>query len=136
MTHRESRQPRLRLPVGGIVLLILVGFLNSPITAQTNPPPVEIHIKARRFEFVPDKITVKKGQRTKLVLTSEDVDHGFAIEEFGVNVKIPAKQTTSVEFTPDRTGRFTIQCTVYCGDDHDNMKGMLVVVAPADGDSK
>jgi cytochrome c oxidase subunit II len=113
--------------VRAITLLTLTLFISTVSAQSTAQQPVEIHIKARRFEFEPNKITLKKGQRAKLLLTSEDIDHGFAIEEFGINVRVPARKTTLVEFTPDRTGRVTIQCTVYCGEDHDNMTGELLV---------
>src|SRR5262245_40224252 len=92
---------RWQLFIGGIVSLILSVFTHG-VNAQPKPSqPAEIRITARRFEFDPHTITLQKGQPAKLVITSEDVDHGFAIEEFNVNVKIPAKQTKVVEFTPD-----------------------------------
>lgn len=129
MIHRETRQPNVRWLFCAAFALLLLVLGNSPVSGQNNPQqPVQINIKVRRFEFEPNTITVSKGQRAKLVLTSEDVDHGFALEELGINVKVPARQTTSIEFTPDRAGRFTIQCTVYCGEDHDNMTGELLVV--------
>jgi heme/copper-type cytochrome/quinol oxidase subunit 2 len=34
-----------------------------------------------------------------------------------------------VEFTADEAGPFPFLCSEYCGDGHDDMKGMLVVVA-------
>jgi cytochrome c oxidase subunit 2 len=131
MDHRETRQPRLRLLFGGTASLILVALLNSPVSAQSNPQqPLQINIKARRFEFDPHTITLQKGQPAKLIITSEDVGHGFAIDEFNINVKIEAKQTKVVDFTPDRAGRFRIYCTVYCGEDHENMSGELIVQEP------
>ena len=128
MGHRETRQPCSRLLFGGAVSLILLALGNSPVGAQNNPQqPLQISIKARRFEFEPRTITLQKGRPAKLVITSEDVDHGFAIDEFNINVKIEARQAKVVEFTPDHTGRFRIHCTVYCGEDHENMTGELVV---------
>ena len=130
MANREKTLgEQLRPAVVVAITLITLTLIIPAASAQDNTQqPVEIHIKARRFGFEPSKITIRKGEPAKLVLVSEDVDHGFAIEEFGINVKVPAKQTTSVEFTPDRAGRFTIQCTVYCGEDHDNMTAELLVV--------
>ena len=34
-----------------------------------------------------------------------------------------------MKFTATETGRFPYLCSEYCGDGHDGMKGMLVVVA-------
>jgi plastocyanin len=99
--------------------------------AQSNPQqPTEIKITARRFQFDPRTITVQKGQPVRLVITSADVDHGFKIEEFGIDQKIEARKTAIVEFTPDRAGRFEFRCSVVCGAGHDDMFGELVVEEP------
>jgi cytochrome c oxidase subunit 2 len=104
-------------------------FLSAPAAkSQTNPPPREIQITARKFEFDPRTITVTKGKPVRLVITSTDVDHGIKLDEFGINQKIPAHQTVKVEFTPDQIGRFEFKCSVVCGSGHDDMLGELVVV--------
>lgn len=118
----------LRLLIAGALSLILLALLYGPASAQSNPrQPVEIKVTARRFEFEPPTITVQKDQPVRLIITSADVDHGFAIKEFNVSAKIEAKRTKIVEFTPDRAGRFRFSCTVYCGEGHDDMLGELVV---------
>src|SRR5258708_5511872 len=66
----------------------------------------EITVTARKFEFVPKTISVRKGESVKLIVTSEDVDHGFALKEFGIKETIKAKQTKVIELTPDREGKF------------------------------
>src|SRR2546426_3081360 len=115
-------------PITRALPLILLALLCGPANAQNSPAqPVEIKVTARRFEFDPPKITVQKGQPVRLVITAEDVEHGFAIKEFNVDVKIKAKQTRIVEFTPDRSGRFRFYCSVYSGDGHEEMLGELVV---------
>ncbi|HEY8204929.1 MAG TPA: cupredoxin domain-containing protein, partial [Pyrinomonadaceae bacterium] len=120
--------PRWELFFGGIVSLMLLPVFSQSVSAQPKPSqPVEIHITARRFEFDPRTITLQKGQPAKLIITSADVAHGFAIDEFNINVRVEAKQTQTVEFTPDRSGHFRLYCTVYCGEDHENMNGELVV---------
>ncbi len=44
-----------------------------------DPPQArEIKILARKFEFQPSTITVRKGEPVKLAVTSEDVDHGIS----------------------------------------------------------
>src|SRR5713226_6726922 len=129
MAHAGQTWHRwLRLLVTGALSLILLALLYGPASGQNNPrQPVEIKVTARRFEFDPRTITVQKDQPVRLVITSADVDHGFAIKEFNVSVKIAAKKTKIVEFTPDRAGRFRFYCTVYCGDGHEDMFGELVV---------
>lgn len=82
---------------------------------------------ARQFEFEPKQITVQKGKPVRLLITSTDVEHGFAIEELRINKKLKANAVTVVEFTPTRVGRFPFECSVICGSGHDEMSGELVV---------
>jgi cytochrome c oxidase subunit 2 len=96
--------------------------------AATDPgQPREIKVTARRYEFSPNKITARKGERLRLVVTSEDVDHGLAISEFGIDESIKARQTKVIEFTPEREGRFEFVCSVFCGDGHPDMVGEIIV---------
>lgn len=129
MAHASQiwlRSPRLLFAVA--LSLILLAPLCGPARAQNKPEqPVEIKVTARRFQFDPATITVPKGKPVKLVITSVDVSHGFAIKEFGIKETIEAKQTKTIEFTPDRAGRFRFYCTFYCGDGHEDMFGELVV---------
>jgi cytochrome c oxidase subunit 2 len=97
--------------------------------SSTPPPPlvVEIQMTARKFTFSPQTITVQKGQPVKLIVTSPDVEHGFAIKELKIRERIEAKQTKVIMFQPEQAGRFRFYCSVYCGDGHDDMTGELVV---------
>ena len=94
---------------------------------DVEPGLAEIRITVRKFRFIPKRITVQKGQPVKLVVTSADVEHGFAIKELKIKQRIEAKQTKVITFKPEQAGRFRIYCSVYCGDGHDDMAGELVV---------
>ena len=87
----------------------------------------EIPMTAKKFRFEPDAITVRKGERVRLLITSTDVNHGFAIPELDINSELKAGATTTVEFVAAKAGRFPFVCSVYCGSGHSVMKGMLVV---------
>jgi len=103
--------------------------------APSEPPQREIKIIARRFQFVPKTINVKKGERVRLSVTAEDVDHGISIQEFGIDQIIKAHETKVIEFNADKAGRFGVICSVFCGDGHPDMVGELIVadaVAAAD----
>src|SRR5215216_199973 len=103
----------------GIVVSLLVVFCADVCAAdELGDPqqPREIKVTARKFKFEPNVITLRKGERVKLIVTSEDVDHGIAIPEFGVEEQIKAKQTRVIELTPEREGRFQFACSVFCGD--------------------
>lgn len=106
----------------GISILIFCASLTN-IFAQ----PQVIEIICKRSDYTPNQIQVKIGKPVRIVLKSEDVTHGFAIDEFQVAKEIAPGPPTIVEFTPDKTGTFEFYCVVRCGKDHLKMRGTLVV---------
>jgi cytochrome c oxidase subunit 2 len=98
--------------------------------AETEPRTIEV--TAKRFAFEPARIDVREGERIRLVLKSADGVHGIEIKKFKVNKKIPrGGEAVTIEFVANAPGQFPILCSEYCGNDHDAMKGMLVVEAKA-----
>ena len=95
--------------------------------AQSTAPGTEIQITAEKYDFKPDTITVKKGDQVKLVITAMDRDHGFKIDAFHINQKLPKGQPVTVELTADQAGKFPFQCSQFCGLGHGKMKGTFVV---------
>ena len=85
---------------------------------------------ARRFAFEPAEIQVAVGERVRLLVRTADGLHGIEIKKFKVAKEIPrGNKPVTMEFTADEAGRFPILCSEFCGDGHDDMKGMLVVLA-------
>ena len=100
----------------------------GPSTAQDEPRTIEI--VAKRFTFEPSRIEVTEGERVRLVVKSGDGVHGIEIKKFKVNKKVPrGGEPVTIEFVASAPGQFPILCSEYCGEDHDDMKGMLVVTA-------
>lgn len=93
--------------------------------ASTN----EIRISAKKFAFNPAEVRLKAGQPVVLVLTTEDRVHGFKMPQLGIRTEIVPGQETRVEITPDKPGRISFFCDVFCGDGHEEMDGTLVVEA-------
>ena len=87
----------------------------------------EFNIVASQFEFTPSTITVNKGDKVKITLTSDDVTHGFAIPEFNVDAQVSKGEEKTVEFVADKIGTFTFYCSVPCGSGHSEMNGKLIV---------
>jgi cytochrome c oxidase subunit 2 len=96
--------------------------------ARAEAAPQRIEITAKRFEFAPGEVTLKKGQPVVLVLKSLDVSHGISIRELNVLVKAGKGGTAEVHFTPDRTGEFVGHCAVFCGSGHGSMTFKVHVV--------
>jgi cytochrome c oxidase subunit 2 len=95
--------------------------------AQSTPSTPEIKMTARKYDFAPDTVRVKKGDRVKLVITALDRDHGIMIEAFHIDQKLPKGEPVSVEFVADQAGTFPFQCSQFCGLGHKKMKGTLMV---------
>ncbi len=87
----------------------------------------EIKVTAKKYEFSPSAIHVKKGEHVKLVITAADHDHGFKLDAFQVDQLLKKGEATTVEFTADRAGTFPFECSHFCGLGHKKMKGELVV---------
>lgn len=95
--------------------------------SPTEAPEKEFEMTARQWEFQPSAITVQKGDRVKLRITSVDVSHGFKLPEFGVDERLEPGRQLNVDFIADKAGTFTFFCNVLCGSGHGEMRGTLVV---------
>ncbi len=87
-----------------------------------------VKITARRFEFVPNQVTLKKGEPVVLQLTSEDVTHGFFVRPLKIDEDIEPGQTKQIPVTPQAAGTYTIICDHFCGVNHGNMHMTIEVV--------
>ncbi|HUK08569.1 MAG TPA: cupredoxin domain-containing protein [Stellaceae bacterium] len=86
-----------------------------------------VQMTAERFKYTPDEITVKKGVPVDLVLTTKDRVHGFYVPELGLRAEIKPGETEHVRFTPDKAGKFTMECDIFCGEGHESMDGTITV---------
>lgn len=129
------KKPKRILPA---MLSVLFLFASADFSYAGNegnePAAVEFKITAKKFKFEPGRITVRKGDRVRLVVTSVDVDHGIGIREFGVDKNVKKGATEVIEFVADKEGKFTFFCSVFCGDGHPEMAGELIVTK-AESDS-
>lgn len=79
--------------------------------------------------FSPQLVTVPFGEKIKLRIRNVDtVTHGFAIPALKVDAgEIKAGHSATVEFTPEKPGKYDYYCTVWCSEFHLQMKGVIVV---------
>ena len=114
---------------GTALLLGAAAMSNQQDPAAASAPRV-INVVAQRFTFEPSRIEVTEGERIKLVVTSGDGVHGVEVKKFKVNKKVPrGGDPVTIEFVATVAGEFPIMCSQYCGEGHEDMKGMLVVAA-------
>ena len=129
MRHRSS----LLVAFGVVCLAAVPGAPAAPraaiAAAQASEPRV-IEVVAKRFAWEPAEIQVTVGERVRLVLRTADGLHGIELKKFKISKEIPrGNKPVTLEFTADEAGRFPFLCSEYCGDGHDDMKGVLVVTA-------
>jgi len=124
LMHRKKR-----VLIAGVLFVsaTIISGLALYVRANALPAEREIHITAKKFEFTPDTITLKKGEPVVFVLSSQDRKHGFNLRGFGIHADVNPGEVARVRFTPNKTGKFTFSCDVFCGEGHEDMTGTVVV---------
>lgn len=103
------------------------GGTTGTTTPESSPQLRKFTITARKWEFDPSTITVKKGDTVQFTVMSVDVTHGFSIPDFNVNKTLEPGKSINFEFIANKIGTFSFACSVYCGEGHKDMKGTLIV---------
>jgi cytochrome c oxidase subunit 2 len=106
-----------------LALLLLARLGAAPRAAE----PQVIEIVAKRFQFAPSQLTLRKDQPVLLRLRSEDVTHGFFSKPLGIDAVIVPGQVTEIAVTPQQAGKYPIICDHFCGSGHGGMKLTLLV---------
>jgi cytochrome c oxidase subunit 2 len=103
---------------------------SSRAGVQDSDEPRRIDVVARRFAFEPAEIEVRSGERVELHVRSADGVHGLEIRQLKIKQRIPRGGSIArIEFVAPAPGQYPILCSEYCGADHEDMKGLLVVRA-------
>jgi cytochrome c oxidase subunit II len=87
----------------------------------------EFSVTAKKWDFIPETITVNKGDLVKITITSTDVTHGIKINEYDINEIFEKGEIKVIEFIADKEGEFPFYCSVPCGSGHGSMNGKLIV---------
>src|SRR6266850_513112 len=120
------RPERRRVLAAGFAALAGAAF---GAVALAQPREKVIRIIARKFEFVPEDIALKKGEPVVLEFTTADVLMGFNAPDFKLRTDIVPGQVARVRLAPDRTGDFDFFCDTFCGEGHETMSGTIRVTA-------
>jgi plastocyanin domain-containing protein len=125
---------QLTVTAGGAVaiLWVLWYFLfssNPALVAAETEGVQEVRVVVKGG-YTPDTIVVQAGKPVRLQFYRDetaDCSERLVFETFGIDVALPAFQTTPVEFTPTVGGEFPFRCGM-------NMLKGVVVVEPAGRD--
>lgn len=119
---RSGNPPRI---LAAAIVLCFIGSI--AVVALALPPDQVIKITARKFEYSPNEIKLKKGVPAVLEFTSSDRLHGFSCPDFGIRTDIAPGKVNTVRFVPDKVGTFPFHCDIFCGDGHEEMTGKFIV---------
>ena len=108
----------ITLPLTAFAILSGTGMAYTG-SAQNSAQTIEIH--ARRFDFSPAEITLKKGETVTIKLFSDDVPHSLVVKELGINKEVSKGHPEEVTVTPDKAGDFHGKCGRFCGSGHGSM---------------
>ena len=97
------------------------------VAAADDPPEQVIKITAKKFEYAPSEIRLKKGVPVTLEFISLDRHHGFKCDALNVRADIYPDKPTQLHLTPEQVGEFDFHCDAFCGGGHDRMRGKLIV---------
>ena len=126
-------------------LVVLAFFAYGYVVYRdvTTPAPgsSDINVMARQFSYefkypdghtTVDLLRLPVGKPVKLIMTSQDVLHGFFLPDFRLKQDVVPGQYSYLYLPPDKEGTYDIFCTQYCGVGHSTMRGKLVVMSAVD----
>ena len=122
-----------------------IGSTQDSQTATTvGIAPLPIEVTAMQFAFLfhyPDgdiisgEMHVPVDRPVSLKMEAKDVIHAFWIPEFRLKQDVIPGQPTVLDFTPTRTGNYSIVCAELCGPYHGGMRSSVVVDSADDFDN-
>ena len=126
-------------------LTVTAGFARLLNTSQTDQEVQVIEMSAKKYEYGPSPIRVRRGTKVQLRITALDKTHGIKInlspdgsdqkndsglifspnnfDCFRLEKGIP----TVLEFVARTPGTYSFRCCNRCGIGHGGMKGQIVV---------
>jgi len=72
------------------------------------------------------------GEKVRFTLTASDVDHGFWIPAFMMQMEALPHVENHFEFAAEKLGTFPGRCNILCGRNHSQMLFTVKVVTPAE----
>ncbi len=103
------------LVAGGILYRTFVAGERAAITGEVRE--FTVIAQKNRWNWNPETFSVNQGDLVKLTVVNEDdYDHGFALDQFGVSQRLPARGTIHVEFIANTVGEWPYYCSVACGE--------------------
>lgn len=82
-----------------------------------------ITVDAKRWEYSPNLIKVKKGEKVKIKINNIDTDHDAKFE----TMKTTTDKDGYIILDTSTAGTYVFKCDDFCGEWHRDMKGTVIV---------
>ena len=107
------------------LFVVIAHFMGGYIMADEKETVIQI--TAKKFEYSPKDIKMKKDVPVVLEFTSLDRLHGFNCPGLAIRADIVPGKINQLRFTPNKAGSFPFHCDNFCGLGHEGMTGTITV---------
>lgn len=124
------------IPLILVIVIFYVGMVGY-LELRTSPVDVyEVQVTGQKWYWnfehrggcaEANVLRVPVGRPVRLIMSSTDVLHSLYIPAFRVKQDVVPGRFTTLWFEATRTGTFDLYCTEYCGTQHSQMVGHVIV---------
>lgn len=110
-------------------LILAAAALSAAVLSAQEPAQNrrEFTIVAKDHVFTPNTLDVSQDDLVKIILRSDDVPIGFAIDAYRIAKRVPGQSTITFEFRADQAGTFPFYCNLTRDPACKDMRGVLNV---------
>lgn len=122
------------------IVLLVWGLVAMAADNQTHPGALQVNVTGQQWLWTfgypgtgvqSRTLVLPLNRPVQFNVTSKDVTHGFWSISLGVQVDANPDEVTTLYVTPNKLGKFTVQCSQICGIYHAFMYAPGAVVTPA-----
>ncbi|WP_163864866.1 cytochrome c oxidase subunit II [Myxococcus eversor] len=129
------------VPLSFFLLWFVLGFRQYVWVSSPPRDALDVYVTGKQWMWkftypggpsAIDTLVVPAGRPVRLLITSRDVIHSFYVPDFRMKRDAVPGRYTEIWFEAPKPGRHLVLCAEYCGLDHSQMRGEVVVLKPAD----
>ncbi len=128
------------IPLGFFMVIFFWGASIYMNMAQPPNDSMHVYVVAKQWmwkfqhsggQSEINELHVPLGRSVELTMISQDVIHSLFVPDFRIKQDVLPERYTTTWFQATKTGTYHLFCTQYCGTNHAEMVGSVVVMDPA-----